>query len=70
VSEDYRVTVLKRFSFAVRAETPDEARALALVTATFDAASHVVARTRCLGRELTVESCEPAGGPSPGVPAL
>ena len=68
----YQVVVCKRPTFAVRAASPDEARALALVMADGAGSRLAQAAVRCLGRTLAVEACEeaavglqaPQGGPA------
>jgi hypothetical protein len=55
---EYRVTILKRLTFTVQAASADEARALAVVTATGAARRTTPAPVRCEGRAITVEACE------------
>jgi hypothetical protein len=61
---DYRVTILKRLTFAVQAATEDEARALAVVTAA-GAQPRGMPQAPCVGRELVVERCEATPGVTP-----
>jgi hypothetical protein len=58
------VTVVKRLTYEVRADTLDEARALALVTANGAGNRNALERVRCVGRAVTVEKAALAAGES------
>jgi hypothetical protein len=60
MSAAFDVTVLKRFSFRVQADSDDEARALAVVVASGGAGPGVLKHCQCVGRRVTVERCQPA----------